>query len=140
MKQIGTRGAVGGQVVKTTIPDTSEPCPRDKVNRVFRGPTPNLLCPLLNATDHHDRFAEVGLGMARRMIKRHKHLAFPPTVLAHIVLDDGVTALESHACHAAVQKPVWPHCSIFNAVALTPLGHCPDIDAKLSTQCRVRSF
>jgi len=33
MKQIGTRGAVRGKVVKTTVPDTSTPCPRDKVNR-----------------------------------------------------------------------------------------------------------
>ena len=43
MKQIGIRGAVRGKVVKTTIPDTSAPCPRDKVNRVFRAPAPNLL-------------------------------------------------------------------------------------------------
>jgi putative transposase len=48
MQQIGIRGAVRGKVVKTTIPDTSAPCPRDKVNRVFRAPAPNLLwgCPL----------------------------------------------------------------------------------------------
>ena len=38
MKQIGIRGAVRGKVVKTTVPDTSAPCPRDKVNRQFRGP------------------------------------------------------------------------------------------------------
>ena len=43
MKQIGIRGAVRGKVIKTTIPDTSAPCPRDKVNRVFRAPAPNLL-------------------------------------------------------------------------------------------------
>jgi hypothetical protein len=36
MKQIGIRGAVRGKVVKTTVPDTSVPCPRDKVNRIFR--------------------------------------------------------------------------------------------------------
>jgi hypothetical protein len=42
MKQIGIRGAVRGKVVKTTVPDTSAPCPRDKVNRVFRAPAPNL--------------------------------------------------------------------------------------------------
>ena len=42
MKQIGIRGAVRGKVVKTTIPDTSAPCPRDKVNRIFRAPAPNL--------------------------------------------------------------------------------------------------
>ncbi len=43
MKQIGIRGAVRGKAVKTTIPDTSAPCPRDKVNRQFRAPAPNLL-------------------------------------------------------------------------------------------------
>ncbi len=29
--------------MKTTIPDTSVPCPRDKVNRQFRAPAPNML-------------------------------------------------------------------------------------------------
>ena len=42
MKQIGIRGAVRGMVVKTTVPDTSAPCPRDKVSRVFRASAPNL--------------------------------------------------------------------------------------------------
>jgi transposase InsO family protein len=37
------RGAVRGKAVKTTIPDTSVPCPRDKVNRQFRAPAPNRL-------------------------------------------------------------------------------------------------
>jgi transposase InsO family protein len=43
MQQLGIRGAVRGKVVKTTIPDTAAPSPRDKVNRVFRAPAPNLL-------------------------------------------------------------------------------------------------
>lgn len=43
MKQIGIRGAVRGKVVKTTIPDTSAPCPHDKVNRQFRAPAPKML-------------------------------------------------------------------------------------------------
>ena len=48
MKQIGIRGAVRGKVIKTTVPDTSVPCPRDigvfskkkapLVNRQFRAP------------------------------------------------------------------------------------------------------
>jgi putative transposase len=42
MKQLAVRGAMRGKVVKTTVPDTSAPCPRDKVNRVFRAPAPNL--------------------------------------------------------------------------------------------------
>ena len=32
------RGIVRGKAMKTTTPDTSVPCPRDKVNRKFRGP------------------------------------------------------------------------------------------------------
>lgn len=43
MKQIGIRGAVRGKVIKTTVPDTSVPCPRDKVNRQFRALAPNVL-------------------------------------------------------------------------------------------------
>jgi len=43
MKQIGIRGAVRGKIIRTTVPDTSIPCPRDKVNRQFRAPAPNLL-------------------------------------------------------------------------------------------------
>jgi hypothetical protein len=42
MKQLGMRGAVRGKATKTTISDTSAPCPRDKVNRVFQAPAPNL--------------------------------------------------------------------------------------------------
>ena len=43
MAEMGLRGAVRGKVVKTTVPDTSVPCPRDKVNRQFRAPVPNML-------------------------------------------------------------------------------------------------
>ena len=43
MKGMGLRGVVRGKAMKTTIPDTSAPCPRDKVNRVFRAPAPNML-------------------------------------------------------------------------------------------------
>jgi len=43
MTSMGLRGAVRGKAVKTTIPDTSVPCPRDKVNRQFRAPAPNML-------------------------------------------------------------------------------------------------
>ena len=43
MAGMGLRGAVRGKVVKTTISDTSVPCPRDKVNRQFRAPAPNML-------------------------------------------------------------------------------------------------
>ena len=37
------RGIARGKAVKTTILDSSVPCPRDKVNRQFRAPAPNML-------------------------------------------------------------------------------------------------
>ncbi len=43
MAGMGLRGVVRGKALKTTIPDTSAPCPRDKVNRQFRAPAPNML-------------------------------------------------------------------------------------------------
>lgn len=43
MKQIGIRGAARGKVVKTTVLDTAAPFPRDKMNRQFRTPAPNML-------------------------------------------------------------------------------------------------
>lgn len=43
MKGMGLRGIVRGKAMKTTIPDMSVPCPRDKVNRKFRAPAPNML-------------------------------------------------------------------------------------------------
>ena len=43
MAGMGLRGAVRGKPIRTTIPDTSVPCPRDKVNREFRAPAPNML-------------------------------------------------------------------------------------------------
>jgi putative transposase len=43
MAGMGLRGVVRGKNLKTTISDTSVPCPRDKVNRQFRAPAPNIL-------------------------------------------------------------------------------------------------
>jgi putative transposase len=53
MAGMGLRGIVRAKAVKTTIPDTSVPCPRDigvlpkakapLVNRKFRAPAPNML-------------------------------------------------------------------------------------------------
>jgi putative transposase len=43
---MGLRGLVRGNATKTTVPDTSVPCvpcPRDKGNRKFRAPAPNML-------------------------------------------------------------------------------------------------
>ena len=43
MANMGLRGIVRGKLTKTTFPDKSVPCPRDKVNRQFRALSPNTL-------------------------------------------------------------------------------------------------
>ena len=43
MKTMGLQGAVRGKKVITTNPDTSQPCPDDKVNRQFVAAAPNRL-------------------------------------------------------------------------------------------------
>ena len=43
MRVMGLQGAVRGKRISTTIPDPAQPCPRDKVNRVFSAPAPNRL-------------------------------------------------------------------------------------------------
>jgi len=43
MRGLGIRGVVQGKKVITTQPDTSQPCPDDKVNRRFKADRPNKL-------------------------------------------------------------------------------------------------
>ena len=43
MRQMGLAGAVRGRTVKTTVSNPAVPCPRDKVNRQFPAPRPNML-------------------------------------------------------------------------------------------------
>ena len=43
MKRRDIHGVIRGKVKKTTVPDKSRPCPKDKVNRKFRAPAPNML-------------------------------------------------------------------------------------------------
>ncbi len=43
MAGMGLRGVIRGKTTTTTFSDTSMPCPRDKVNRQFRAPAPNIL-------------------------------------------------------------------------------------------------
>lgn len=43
MRSLGLRGVVRGKKVITTNPDTSLPCPDDKVNRLFKADRPNKL-------------------------------------------------------------------------------------------------
>lgn len=42
-KDSGICGDLRGKAMKTAIPDTSAPCPRDRMNPVFRAAAPNLL-------------------------------------------------------------------------------------------------
>ncbi len=43
MQTMGLQGAVRGKPVRTTIPDPAAPGPRDRVNRQFQAPRPNVL-------------------------------------------------------------------------------------------------
>ena len=43
MRSLGIRGVLRGKRVITTNPDTSLPCPDDKVNRLFMADRPNML-------------------------------------------------------------------------------------------------
>lgn len=43
MQRIGIQGARRGKAVRTTVPDTSVPCPLDRVNRQFKATRPNQL-------------------------------------------------------------------------------------------------
>ena len=43
MREIGLEGAVRGRIKRTTVSDKATPCPRDRVNREFKAPRPNLL-------------------------------------------------------------------------------------------------
>jgi len=43
MKRLGLRGVIRGKKVRTTVSDSSVPCPLDRVNRQFRAERPNAL-------------------------------------------------------------------------------------------------
>ena len=43
MRRQGLRGVIRGKLVRTTVPDSSVPCPGDKVQRQFRADRPNQL-------------------------------------------------------------------------------------------------
>ena len=43
MNDMGLEGVIRGKKHRTTIPDKSQPCPLDKVNRQFKAPAPNML-------------------------------------------------------------------------------------------------
>ncbi len=43
MRKMGLKGVIRGRTVRTTIGDTSVPCPLDHLNRQFHAPAPNRL-------------------------------------------------------------------------------------------------
>jgi putative transposase len=43
MRAMGLKGVRRGKTVKTTVSDPAAPCPRDRVNRNFTAPRPNML-------------------------------------------------------------------------------------------------
>lgn len=48
MKDIGIEGIIRGKKHRTTIPDKSQPCPLDKVNRQFKAPAP-INCEVISS-------------------------------------------------------------------------------------------
>jgi len=50
IRLLGLQGVVRGKKVITTNPDTSQPCPGDRVNREFVAQTPNQLWPFSDAS------------------------------------------------------------------------------------------
>ncbi len=61
---------------------------------------------LLNAADPHDHFAEISLGVTRCVRQRNEYFAMPPTVLAEIVLDDGIATLEPMLVAKPLEDPL----------------------------------
>ncbi len=61
---------------------------------------------LLDAADHHQRLAEVRLGVAGGVVQRHEHLPAAPLVLAQVGLHDGVAAGEPVLLPQATQDPL----------------------------------
>ena len=60
----------------------------------------------LDAADHHRGFAEIGLGVAGRMVQRHEHLPPAPAMLADVVLHDGVAADEPVLVAQPLEHPL----------------------------------
>ena len=43
MRHLGIQGVIRGKRIRTTVPDTQVPCPRDRVHRIFRAERPDQL-------------------------------------------------------------------------------------------------
>jgi hypothetical protein len=61
---------------------------------------------LLDAADHYQRFAEIGLCISRRMGERHEHFLVPQARLAHVILHHRVAAAESVLSFQPIPNPL----------------------------------
>ena len=61
---------------------------------------------LLHAADDHQGLAEVALGVARRMGQGHEHLPGLTAMLSDVVLDRGVSAVESVLVPQPLEYPL----------------------------------
>ena len=61
---------------------------------------------LLDAGDHHQRFAEIGLRVSRRMRQRHEYFLVLQPRLAHVILHDGVAAAKGVLGFQPVPDPL----------------------------------
>ena len=59
-----------------------------------------------HATSDHTSLSEIGLSIARRMIKRHKHFPGHPAPLSDIILDNRQTALIAVIVPQPVKYPL----------------------------------
>ena len=79
---------------------------------------------LLDARDHHQRLAEIGLCISRRMRQRHEHFLVLQPRLAHVILHHRVAAAERRARPSAGPRSVWP-CAAASSAAT---GRPPESD------------
>jgi hypothetical protein len=61
---------------------------------------------LAHPADHPHRFAEIHLGMARRMRQRHEGLAPPRPLDPNVILDDGVAARKAMLVAKTLEYPL----------------------------------
>lgn len=76
MKALGIQGVVRGQKPITTNPDTSQPCPDDKINREFTASMPNQLWGrpwLRHWSEPNGRRLHTCLKLARHGLRGFRH-------------------------------------------------------------------
>jgi len=88
------------------------------------------MSPILDAADDRIRLAKIGLGMARRMAQRHKHLPLPMALFTNVILDDGIASAEAMLIAQALKDP-------FHRMALFAVNR-PIINQNTIDDARVR--